>query len=31
MGGSAFTDDSAQHVSIYRRVGDGAGETAGTR
>ena len=31
MGGSAFTDDSAQHVSIYRRVGDGAGETAGAR
>ena len=31
MAGSAFTDDSAQHVSIYRRVGDGAGETAGAR
>jgi SAM-dependent methyltransferase len=25
MGGTPFTDDSAQHVSIYRRAGDGAG------
>ncbi len=25
MGGAAFTDDSAQHVSVYRRVGEVAG------
>jgi hypothetical protein len=25
MGGTPFTDDSAQHVSIYRRAGEGAG------
>jgi SAM-dependent methyltransferase len=31
MAGSAFTDDSTQHVSIYRRVGEGAGEGAGAR
>lgn len=31
MAGSAFTDDSAQHVSIYRRVGDGAGGGEGAR
>ncbi|HUS43422.1 MAG TPA: hypothetical protein VMY16_12220, partial [Ilumatobacteraceae bacterium] len=24
MAGSVFTDDSAQHVSIYRRVDEGA-------
>jgi SAM-dependent methyltransferase len=29
MDGTAFTDDSARHVSIYRRAGAGAGERSG--